>query len=218
VLGSGIDAAALEYLDRGAVAAAGPTFPGGVPAGAGFLVLTEADGSREEAERLARELEEALGEDALAVVRPASSAEVAELWRWRGGVAFAIAAVRGGKVSEDIVVPVDRLAEVVDATVEIGRRHGLDALSLGHAGDGNVHSNFLVRTGDEDELKRAERAQIELFDLVGSLGGSISGEHGLGSLKSGYLDRQWGPAAIRLHRAIKELFDPKGLLNPGKKL
>jgi FAD/FMN-containing dehydrogenase len=169
VLGSGIEAAAIEYLDRGCVAATAPSFPGAVPEGAGFLVLAEADGSAAEARRLADELVEALEERALGLVRPEGAAEIAELWRWRAGIAFAIAAVKGGKVSEDIVVPLDRLAEVIDATVEIGRRHGLDALSLGHAGDGNVHSNFLVETGNADELERAARAQVEPPGGQGSL-------------------------------------------------
>jgi glycolate dehydrogenase FAD-linked subunit len=105
----------------------------------------------------------------------------------------------------------------VDGTVEIGRRHGLEAVSWGHAGDGNVHSNFLVRRDDPEELERVERAVEELFDLTIALGGSISGEHGLGWLKSGYLGKQWGARALDLHRAIKQAFDPKDLLNPGKK-
>ena len=217
IMGSGIEASAIEYLDRGALDAAGPSFPVDVPAAAGFLVLTEADGSRAEASRMARELAEALADGALGTYAPEGPAEVAELWRWRSGVAFAIAAVRGGKVSEDVVVPVERLADAISETVEIARRHDLQGLSLGHAGDGNVHSNFLVRTGDAAELARAEDAQRELFGYVLGLGGSLSGEHGLGRLKSGYLDRQWGPAAYALHLRIKDVFDPKGLLNPGKK-
>jgi glycolate dehydrogenase FAD-linked subunit len=217
VLGNGLEAAAVEYLDGGALSAAGPSFPGGVPAGAGFMVLTEADGSGEEAARLATGLAEALGEDALGIVAPTEPAAVAELWRWRDGVAFAVASVRGGKVAEDVVVPLDRLAEVVDGTVAIGRRHGLEAVSWGHAGDGNVHSNFLVSLDDPAEIARADEAVEELFDLTVELGGSISGEHGLGWLKSGYLERQWAPRALELHRAVKQAFDPKNLLNPGKK-
>lgn len=217
VLGGGIDAAAIEYLDQGALAAAGGSFPGGVPPQAGFLVVAEADGSPAEAARAAGELAEALGEDALAVRSPRERAAVEALWRWRDGVSFAVTSVRGGKVAEDVVVPLDRLAEIVAGTVEIGRRHGLEATSWGHAGDGNVHSNFLVRPGDADELARADRAVEDLFDLAIALGGSISGEHGLGWLKRGYLERQWAPRALELHREIKRAFDPKGLLNPGKK-
>jgi glycolate oxidase subunit GlcD len=218
ILGSGIEASAIEFLDRGCLAAAGPSFPGAVPAGAGFLVIGEVDGPREEARRAAGELREALAEDALGLVAPEAPADVEALWRWRGGVAFAVAAVLGGKVSEDVVVPLDRLEQVIDETVAIAARHGLQGVSLGHAGDGNVHSNFRVRTGDPGDLAASEAAQRELFDLVLSLGGSLSGEHGIGSLKAGHLDRQLGAAGFDLHRRIKAAFDPKGLLNPGKKV
>ena len=218
VLGHGLEAAAIEYLDAGTIAIAGPSFPGGAPSGAGFMVIAEADGSREAAESLAAELAGVLGEGALDVTAPSGPAAVAELWRWREGIAFAVTAVKGGKVAEDVVVPLDRLVEAIEATVEIGRRHGLQALSWGHAGDGNVHSNFLVDPGRPEELERADRAVAELFDLTVELGGSISGEHGLGWLKRGYLAKQWSPRAVALHGAIKQAFDPKGLLNPGKKV
>jgi FAD/FMN-containing dehydrogenase len=142
---------------------------------------------------------------------------VAELWRWRDGVSIAVGTARGGKVSEDIVVPFDRLGEAVDETVAIGRRHDLVACSWGHAGDGNLHSTFLVSPQDEDELARADVAAGELFALAARLGGSISGEHGVGWLKRGQLERQWSPRALQLHSEIKRVFDPKGLLNPGKK-
>jgi glycolate oxidase subunit GlcD len=217
VLGNGITVAALEFLDAVTLELAGPAFPGGAPAGAGFLVLAEADGSAEEAAALSRELVDVLGEDALAVVRPEGPA-VAELWRWRDGVSFAVTARSGGKVSEDIVVPFDRLREAIEETIAIGRRHELVACSWGHAGDGNLHSTFLVSPHEARELERAERAAAELFALAARLGGSISGEHGVGWVKRGQLMRQWPPRALDLHGEIKRVFDPKGLLNPGKKL
>jgi FAD/FMN-containing dehydrogenase len=212
VLGSGLVPAALEYLDAGALAAAGATYPGGIPAGAGFLVLAEADGTLAEAERLAAELAEVLAEGALAVE---AASDAATLWGWRDSVSHAVAARLGGKAGEDVTVPLDRLAEAIEETVAIGRRHGLEALSWGHAGDGNLHSNFLV--GDEADLERVEGAADELFDLAVRLGGSISGEHGLGVAKRGQLARQLGPRGLELHRAVKRAFDPKGLFNPGKK-
>jgi FAD/FMN-containing dehydrogenase len=101
--------------------------------------------------------------------------------------------------------------------VTIGRRHGLEACSWGHAGDGNLHSTFLVAPDDADELERANRASQDLFDLALRLGGSVSGEHGVGVLKAGQLSRQWAPAAVALHEAVKRAFDPQGLMNPGKK-
>ena len=215
VLGSGLPVAALEYLDAETLRRSVDSFP--VPLGQGFLVLAEVDGSPEEVERLRAAVLEVLGEDALSVWAPETAAEIASLWRWRDGVSLAVQVERGGKVSEDIVVPFDRLPEAIAETLAIGERHGLAACSWGHAGDGNLHSTFLIDPASEAERGRAEEAAEELFDLAVRLGGSISGEHGLGLVKGGRLERQWSPAAVALHRSIKAAFDPKGLLNPGKK-
>ncbi|HSK15030.1 MAG TPA: FAD-linked oxidase C-terminal domain-containing protein [Gaiellaceae bacterium] len=218
VVGNGLPAAALEYLDAATLAAAGPSFPGGLPAEAGFLVLAEADGTAAGAERLRDELVDVLGEYALAVATPRTPAATAELWRWRDGVSIAVTAQRGGKVSEDIVVPLERLRDAIEATVAIGERHGLPACSWGHAGDGNLHATFLVDARDEAGLERAEAASGDVFELAVRLGGSVSGEHGIGLVKRGRLALQWAPAAVALHARVKEAFDPKNLMNPGKKI
>ena len=218
VVGSGIVAAALDALDAETLACGAASFPGGVPEGAGFVLLAEADGSRAEAERIAAELVEVAGEGAVGVYAPREREGVEAFWRWRSGLAFAVLARRGGVVAEDIVVPLDRVEEAMDETLAIGRRHDLIGLSFGHAGDGNLHSAFLVSPDEPDELHRAELAVDDLFDLAVRLGGSVSGEHGLGLLKRGQLARQWPDRALDLHAEIKRLFDPKNLLNPGKKL
>jgi FAD/FMN-containing dehydrogenase len=181
------------------------------------MVITEADGSPDEARRVAGELREALGEDAVAVHAPEDPAEVTELWRWRGGVAFAILAQRGGAFSEDIAVPLDRLRDVAHETIEIGARHDVPALSFGHAGDGNIHSTFLFSPDEPEQEERADAACHELFELALRLGGTVTGEHGIGWLKRGQLEHQLGPVAYDLHLRLKQTFDPKGLLNPGKK-
>src|SRR3954464_6441556 len=212
ILAWGVVPAAIEYLDGVTLSFAGGSFPFGMAAGAAFMVVTEADGAADEARRVRRELIAALEEDALAVHAPEDPTDVAELWRWRSGVAFAIIAQRGGAYSEDIAVPLDRLDEVAEETLAIGRRHDVIALSFGHAGDGNIHSTFLFSHDDPDEERRADAACHELFDLAIRLGGSVSGEHGVGWLKRGQIERQWGPVAYELHSRIKQAFDPKGLL------
>jgi FAD/FMN-containing dehydrogenase len=216
VLGNGLEAAAIEYADGGALAIAGRAL-GDIADGAGFLVLAEADGDAERARELAGQLSRVLGENALAVRRLAPGDESAAVWRWREGVSGTVTAARGGRLSEDIAVPLDRLAEAVLGTIEIGRRHGLDACSWGHAGDGNLHSSFLFDPGDSG-LATARAAAEELFVLAAALGGTISGEHGLGLLKAGRLGLQWTPAAVGLHERIKHAFDPRNLMNPGKKV
>ena len=212
VLASGVVPAALEFFDEGAIRAAGAAFPdGGLD---GFVVVAEADGSHEEARRVRDELHEALAPGARALHAPPSDRAT---WRWRDGVSLAVTAARGAKLSEDIAVPVDRLEEAIAETVRIGARHDLEACSWGHAGDGNLHASFLLDPGDEAMRARADEAAQELFALALRLGGTVTGEHGIGVLKSGQLSRQWPPAAVAAHRAIKAALDPKGLFNPGKK-
>jgi len=218
ILGHGIRAAAIEYLDAESVASGAASYQSGVPDGAGFMVIAEADGTADEAERVRDELIEALSENAIAVHAPSDREGLEALWRWRAGLGLAVRARRGAALSEDIAVPIDRLAEAVEETVAIGQRHDLVSLSFGHAGDGNLHSTFLFSPESDDERVRAFQACEELFAVALRLGGTVSGEHGIGLLKRGQLSRQWGSRAVELHAAVKAVFDPKNLLNPGKKL
>jgi glycolate oxidase subunit GlcD len=218
ILAAGVQASAIEYLDNATMALAGGGCPAEVDAEGAFAVLAEVDGDEQEALRARGELLEALG-DARTIYAPgaAEADQARALWRWRAGVPYAVQAPRGGKLSEDIVVPLDRLEEAIAGTLEIGARHGLAACSWGHAGDGNLHATMLLDPADRAEVARAEDAATDLFELAVGLGGSISGEHGLGTVKSGQLGVQWAGRALELHEGIKRLFDPKGLLNPGTK-
>src|SRR5438105_4618391 len=156
-------------------------------------------------------------EGTLGVNAPETAAEIAALWRWRDGLSLVVGAQRGGKAGEDIAVPLDRLAEAIEESLEIGKRLGLPACSWGHAGNGNLHTTFLLAADDERELTLAARASEELFELALRLGGTLSGEHGIGFIKRNWLERQLGPRAFELHAAVKRAFDPENLLNPGKK-
>ena len=181
-------------------------------------MITEADGSHDEAARVRADALELLGEDARALFAPERPEEISALWRWRDGVALRVDAQRGGKASEDIAVPLDRIAEGIEESLAIGERLGLEACSWGHAGDGNLHSTYLFDRDDPEQTARAAQVSEELFALALRLGGTISGEHGVGAVKRAWLERQLGPRAYQLHAAVKTAFDPQNLLNPGKKI
>ncbi|MGA2320194.1 MAG: FAD-linked oxidase C-terminal domain-containing protein [Solirubrobacteraceae bacterium] len=221
VFAAGLRPAVLDFLDgetlsilSGAYRAVGGE-DAGVPAQAGFALIVELDGSQAEAQAQREALVELLGGMALAVHEPPESEA---LWRWRDGVNGVVTGVRGAKVSEDVVFPRERLGEGLERFEAIATAHGLRSCAWGHGGEGNVHATVLVDPAREAELDAAQAVGEELFALVISLGGSIAGEHGVGWCKSGLLESQWDPRALELHEQIKRAFDPKGLLNPGKKL
>ena len=189
VLAEGQQPAVLDFVDGEALAAA--PYPGA--AGAGFALLIEG-----------AQLDGAV---------PAPDA-----WRWRDGISHAVAAQRGGKLSEDVTVPLARLAEMVEGTREIGERHDLGACSWGHAGDGIVHATLMFDRADGAAAARAREAGDALFDLALALGGTLSGEHGLGRLKAHRAEDTLGRTTVTAMRAVKDALDPRGILNPGVKL
>jgi glycolate dehydrogenase FAD-linked subunit len=211
---AGLRPSVLDFLDGTTLSVLAASYPAVVPAEADFALIVELDGSVAEVAEQRAALVELLANAALAIDEPNSSEA---LWRWRDGVNGALTAIRGAKVSEDVVFPRERLREGIERFEEIAMRHRLPTCSFGHAGEGNVHATVLVDPASEADLDAADAVGEELFALVASLGGSIAGEHGIGRLKSGRLESQWPSRALELHEEIKRLFDPKGLLNPGAK-
>jgi glycolate oxidase subunit GlcD len=215
VLAAGLRPSVLDFLDGDTLAMASASYPGEVPPGAGFALIAEVDGAREQALAEREALLDVLAQEATAVHEPA---DARALWRWRDGVNPAVTAQRGAKVSEDVVFPLERLAEGLERFEQIAREHGLRSCAWGHAGEGNVHATVLVDPDAAGELDTANAVGERLFATVAALGGSIAGEHGVGRLKRGRLQSQWDARALELHEQIKRAFDPKGLLNPGAKL
>lgn len=214
----GVLPAALEFLDRGALDAVAATGAGDVAPGAGALLLVELEGTADavssEADAVRGELSRAGG-----TVEPATSPEdAARLWRLRKSVSAAVARVQIGKINEDVVVPRDRVDELVERSRAIGRERGLRVVNFGHLGDGNVHTTFLIDPRVPGERLRGAAAVEQLFSDVLSMGGSLSGEHGVGVAKLAFVEQQLGAAQVNLMRRIKEAFDPLGVLNPGKKI
>jgi FAD/FMN-containing dehydrogenase len=225
VLAAGIRPSVLDFLDGATLAMMAGSYPaagswrrGGEAAlaDAAFAILAEVDGSAGGAREQIEELCGAL--DPLAPLAVHEPGDARALWRWRDGVNGVVTGVRGAKVSEDVLLPLDRLAEGLERFAAIAGAHGLRSCAWGHGGVGNVHATVLVDPSAEAEAEAAEAVVDELFSLVRELGGAISGEHGVGWLKRGRLAEQWPEEAVLLHEEVKRAFDPKGLFNPGKKL
>jgi FAD/FMN-containing dehydrogenase len=190
VLASGLQPEAIEFLDQTSFEAARATYPGTAPTEPmPLLLLFEMhDGTEELGQLLKGELLESRA-----------------IWAWRDTVHGAVTSLKGGKLSEDVAVPVERLADALERLPQIGAKYGLETCAWGHAGDGNLHATFLVTTPEP-----AEAAAQDVFDMAVELGGTITGEHGVGWLKRG--------RASVVDRRIKDAFDPKNLFNPGKKI
>jgi glycolate oxidase len=216
---AGIVPAALEFLDRAALDAIAATEAGEVAPGAGALLIAEVEGGATEVNVHGEAVRGALARSGARTIDHAgSAAEAARLWRLRKSVSAAVAKVQVGKVNEDVVVPRDRVAELVARSREIGRANELGVVNFGHLGDGNIHTTFLIDPRVPGDRMKAAAAAEQLFDAVLSMGGALSGEHGVGSAKLGFVERQLGGAQVDLMRRIKRAFDPAGILNPGKKI
>lgn len=223
VFQSGIVPSALEFMERDAIAWT-MRFTDGLPAqlstGPGAYLLIEVDGNH--ADVLMRECETILGvmeeHGGGETLFAETSAEKDALWRLRRSVPVSVKAHSVYK-EEDTVVPRYELPRLLAGVKAIGTRHGFNSVCYGHAGDGNLHVNIIK--GDlsdafwRDELPKAIR---EIFELTVSLGGTLSGEHGIGLVQRPYMDIAFDPVLLGLMRSLKQVFDPKGIMNPGKVL
>jgi glycolate oxidase len=153
---------------------------------------------------------------ALEVRRSAGDAERDELWAIRRQVSLALRATGLHKINHDVVVPRGRIPELFDVVEELRRDFALNIACFGHAGDGNIHVNLMIRPDDVEERARAKQAERVLFERVVALEGSISGEHGIGFAKAPYLSLELDAVQIELLKRVKAAFDPHGILNPGK--
>lgn len=215
----GITPSALEFLERAAVKAAeerqGKRFPNG---GAAAQLLIEVDGYHEEplSEEIQVIAEAVEAHHAVDILLAEDRAKVEEVWALRRGIGEAVKSISAYR-EEDTVVPRAKLPELVAGAKRICDGHGLTTICYGHAGDGNVHINILKDRMDQQTWERViDPAIRELFAFVVSLGGTLSAEHGIGFAQKSYLPIAISPVELRLMREIKAIFDPAGILNPGK--
>jgi glycolate oxidase len=207
----------LEFLDRVTIGCVEDHAGIGLPRDCAALLLMETDGHPAAVEDEARRmLEIARAHGARDVRAAADEAEALRLATARRSAFSALARVRPTTILEDVTVPRDRLAEMVGFIAEVAERHRLKVGTFGHMGDGNLHPTFLTDERDADEMRRVHDALEEIVDRTLALGGTITGEHGVGLAKKPWLRRQLGESSHRLMREVKRALDPRGLLNPGK--
>jgi len=209
--------AMLEFMDRSAIALIrrnGSDVPD-----AGAMLLVEADGDDETLPYALQALAEAAEGDGMIALDVAADGSARDrLWAARRALSPALRTIRPGKINEDVVVPVSRIPELVAAMEALSAEASLPIVVFGHAGNGNLHVNLMYDDADATETARAYAALPKVFATVLALGGTLSGEHGIGLSKRDYMADAFSPATLAAMRAIKSALDPDGILNPGKVL
>jgi len=216
IISSKIIPRTLEFMDREAIAAIEKFKPVGLPKDAEAILLIELDGHpsaiTKEAEKivvicqqLGAEIKKAEDEDARN-----------QLWASRRAISPALYQIRPTKINEDIVVPRNMVTEMLKRLRKLSEESGIKIVNFGHAGDGNIHVNVMVDKADNDEYTKGLSLVEQIFKDTLSLGGTISGEHGIGLTKAGYIGMELSKKELEIMVAIKKVFDPKNILNPGK--
>ncbi|PTL21286.1 glycolate oxidase subunit GlcD [Shouchella clausii] len=207
----------LEFLDQPTLKAVEDFAKIGLPTDAEAVLLIEQDGAKEVVERdIQRIAEICLNEGALSAEVASSKEEALELTAARRAALSALARLRPTTILEDATVPRSEVANMVRAINEIANEYNVTICTFGHAGDGNLHPTCLTDVRDEEEMHRVEEAFAAIFAKAIELGGTITGEHGVGMMKAPYLEWKLGEEGIALMRAIKQAIDPNHIMNPAK--
>jgi D-lactate dehydrogenase len=208
----------LEYMDARCIELARSVGGVALPE-AGALLMIEADGDADTLPAAIAALERAAdGEGCIALAVAANDAEREKLWAARKALSPALRTLAPGKINEDVVVPVSRLPDLVAGVGAIASARQLEIVCFGHAGNGNLHVNILFDPADAAVNAQAQAALAEVFALALALGGQLSGEHGIGLAKRDFMRQALDAPTLALMQSIKQVFDPDGILNPGKLL
>jgi len=220
IIRAGIVPATLELMDHTAISCIEDAMHLGLPLDVEAILLIEADGTN--LATVTYEIESAAeicrNQGARNVRVAKDEAERASLWKARRSVSPALARKAPNKLGEDITVPRSAIPEAVKRLKEVSAKYGLPIVIFGHAGDGNLHPNILFDKRDPEQWAKVEKMVAEEFAIALDLGGTLSGEHGVGTLKRPYMERALGTVSIGIQKQIKHVFDPFNILNPGKVL
>jgi len=220
ILMAGIIPATLELMDQTAINCIEDALHIGLPRDVAAFLLIESDGvdleqTKQEIETIA-ELCKKTGATKISVAK--DEPERANLWKARRSISPSLARLSPNKLGEDITVPRSAIPEAVRRLKAISQKYGLPIVIFGHAGDGNLHPNILFDKRDPEHMRKLELMVAEEFDLALELGGTLSGEHGVGTLKRPYMIKALGENSVNIQKKIKQVLDPLNILNPGKVL
>ncbi|SDI35505.1 FAD-binding oxidoreductase [Natribacillus halophilus] len=216
-LTSGILPAKMEFIDQACAQAVEKYEPLGLPTNVEAIVLVELDGHptavQEEAEAVSKIMKELGGTN---ISQPQTKEDALNMWKARRLVSPATANIKPTRASEDATVPRSQIPAMMARLAEIREKYDLLLVVFGHAGDGNLHPNILCDDRDPEEIERVKQAIEEIFQSALELGGTLSGEHGIGTMKSPFLEKELGPVGVDMMKRIKQSWDPNNIMNPGK--
>jgi len=217
-MASGITPVAMEFLDNLTIRAVEETFHKGLPLDAGALLISDVDGNMEDdLEYQLSTIERVFKENGCSHFKRAKDEkEASDIWFARRNASPSLAMYGSKKLNEDVTVPRAVLPELLEKFYAIAQKYDVKIPCFGHTGDGNVHTNVMVDGSNEDEVKKAYEAIEEVFKATVELGGTLSGEHGIGLAKAPYMHLAFSDAEMEIFRSIKKAFDPNNILNPFK--
>jgi len=217
IMASGVIPSVLELIDESTLRCIRSNLSDPPAEDVKAILLIEADGSEtaiaEDSlviERLCRE------HGAVRIKKSKDKKESEDLWATRRSISPSLYKLATKKINEDIAVPRDKVAELIEGLGKIAEKYGVIMANFGHAGDGNIHVNIMINKGNEEEERRGAEAVKAVFKWALDLNGTISGEHGVGISKQPYIEMELSPKEILLMEGIKKVFDPSNILNPGK--
>lgn len=217
ILASGVIPAKIEFVDNFVIRRIEEMMPMGLPTEAQVLLLLQADGSPAAVETEAKQILDILNKSGAKLARLAKDeAEAARLWKARSAGFAAVFSAAKTVLAEDVTVPRDKLSGFVHRCQEVSKKYDLFIDLIGHAGDGNLHPAIFTDIKDKEHFAKAQQAMEEIFETALSLGGVLSGEHGIGLEKQRFLKKAMDPLAIDMMKKIKAILDPNNILNPGK--
>ena len=219
IMAQPITPSALEFMDGQALQMVKNYSDPGFAGNAGALLMVELEESAAAIDAAAQQIANVASVPGCLSVEIAHTHEqVQKLWRTRKALSPALRNVAPKKINEDVVVPVSHIPDLIQGLTGLADKYGITIVNFGHAGNGNIHVNLLVDPDDPRQLAAAKSCLDEVFSLVLGLGGTLSGEHGIGLVKREFVSREIDDPTLALMWQLKAIFDPKGILNPGKTL